>query len=267
MISPRTLIFYFLLFTFMLQTAAFAIQGVSSDDHPPSISLSPAIIMVKAKPRQSFSQELTLYNNTITELTFGLEAMDIVVRNGKRVFVPAGEIEGSIARNAVFSRSTLLVLPGSSATTTVTVTLPPSPGTRAIACVFVGRTAIGSKNSLLITGSLGALVTFSIAEDFHVTSQPIQVVTDQDSSSITFSQSMTNVGTDPVVPSGVIAVVDASGALVARLPIPVQRLLPGETQEIKADYPNSLKSGKYRVTFLMENQSAFFSNAAEFSIK
>jgi len=264
--TRRSLFYFALPAALMLAVAVFP-QNITTEEHAPSISLSLAVIMVKAKPGQSFSQDLTIYNNTISELTFNLEAMDIVVRDGKRTFVPAGEIDGSIASNAVFSRPKVVVLPASSATTTVTVTLPPIPGPRAIACVFTGKTAMGSKNSLSITGSLGALVTFSIAEDFHVTSQPIQVAVDQSSPSITFSQSLTNVGSDPVVPTGTIAVLNQNGTLVARLPMPAQRLLPGETQEIKAEYPGALKTGKYRVTFLMENQSAFFSNAAEFTIK
>src|SRR5437867_11822523 len=54
----------------------------------PSISLSPAVVMVKAKSGQTFSQQLTLWNNTQMELVFQLEARDVVVRDGKRAFVP-----------------------------------------------------------------------------------------------------------------------------------------------------------------------------------
>ena len=233
----------------------------------PSITPSPAIIMVKAKPGQIFSQELTLYNNTISELGFSLEAVDVVIRDGKRVFIPAGEIAGSIARNTVFTNSTVFVKPGSSGSSTVTVTLPEAPGTRAIACIFMGKNVMGSQGSLNMTGSVGALVTFTLSDDFHVSSEPIRVVVDQDSPSIVFHQMLKNVGSDPVIPTGVIAITDENGSLVVRLPMPPHRLLPGESHEITAEYPSSLKSGKYRVNFLMENQSEFFSNAAEFSVK
>src|SRR5947209_6105216 len=89
-------------------------------EHPPSLSLTPAVVMVKAKAGQTFSQELTLWNNTSQELAFQMEARDVVMRDGKRVFMPAGEIEGSIARNAVFSEKNLVVRPGSPVTTRVT---------------------------------------------------------------------------------------------------------------------------------------------------
>lgn len=236
-------------------------------ERPPSISLTPAVIMVKAKPGQTFSQELTLWNNTSQALAFQMEARDVVVRNGKRVFVPAGEVEGSIARNAVFSERNPIAPPGASATTTVTVTIPDSAGPRAIACIFMGKTIMGTRNAVAMTGSLGALVTFTMADDFRVQSQPLQVSVDTDAQSITFRQSLTNAGSDPVVPKGVLAVTNEIGRLVTRLSLSGQRLLPGETMEFTAEHAGLLKSGKYRVISLMENESALFSNSAEFTIK
>ncbi len=236
-------------------------------DQPPGISLSPAVIAVEAKPGQTFSQNLTLWNNTIQELSFQMEARDVVVRDGKRVFLPAGEVEGSIARYAVFTAQNVVALPGSFATTRVTVTVPNSPGPRAIACIFMGKTVMGVRQSVAMTGSLGALVTFTLADDFQVQSQPPHVAVDMEAQSIAFRQSLKNTGSDPVVPKGVIAVTNESGALVARLPVSGQRLLPGESLEFTAEHPSLLKTGKYRAMLLLENESAFFSNAAEFTIK
>jgi hypothetical protein len=237
------------------------------EEQPPAISLSPAVVSVKAKPGQSFSQELTLWNNTVQELEFEMEARDVVVRDGKRVFLPAGEVEGSIARYAVFMDKDVVAMPGSSVSTTVTVTVPNAPSPRAIACIFKGKTVMGTRNSLAMTGSLGALFTFTLADDFHVRSQPLQVVVDAEANLINFRQDVTNTGSDPIVPKGAIAVTNESGRLVARLPVSGQRLLPGESQEFTAEHSGLLKTGKYRATVLMENESAFFSNAAEFSIK
>jgi hypothetical protein len=242
-------------------------KSPESEEHPPAISLSPAVISVKGKPGQTFSQELTLSNNTIQELAFQMEARDVVVRDGKRVFLPAGEVEGGIARYAVFTDTDVVVLPGFHVSTRVTVTVPNAPSTRAIACIFRGKTVMGTRNSLAMTGSLGALFTFTLADDFHVQSQALQVSVDADTNSITFRQGLTNIGSDPVVPKGAIAVTDERGHLVARLPVSGQRLLPGESQEFSAEHSGLLKTGKYRATVLMENESAFFSNAAEFSIK
>ncbi|HEY6351451.1 MAG TPA: hypothetical protein VI636_18770 [Candidatus Angelobacter sp.] len=233
----------------------------------PSISLTPAVVMVKARSGQTFSQELTLWNNTTQKLRFRMEARDVVIRGGKRVFVPAGEVEGSIARSAVFSDKNPIAPPGASATTRVTVTIPDSPGPRAIACIFMGQTVMGTHNAVAMTGSLGTLVTFSLADDFHLQSQPLRISVEDSAQLIAFRQVFTNIGSDPVVPKGVIAVTNEGGGLVARLPLSTQRLLPGETMEFTTEYPGALKSGKYRVLSLMENDRAFFANSAEFTIK
>jgi hypothetical protein len=233
----------------------------------PALTLTPAVIMVKAKPGQSFSQDLTLWNNTTLDLAFELVAEDIVVRNGKRVFVPAGELEGSIARNAVFTEKEVIARPGSSVTTRVTVTVPPAPGPRAIACIFVGKTPVGTHDSLAMTASLGALVTFTVANDFKLQSQPLDISVDTDSRMITFREQVKNAGSDPVVPAGVIAVTNERGALIARLPVASHRLLPGESLEFTAEHAGLPKTGKYKAMLLMQHETAFFSNAAEFTIK
>lgn len=235
-------------------------------NRPPSISLAPAVIMVKAKAGQTFSQELTLWNNTTQELSFRMEARDVVVREGKRAFVPAGELTGSIARNAVFSDKDPVAPPGGFAKSRVTVTVPDSPGPRAIVCIFMGKTVMGTHRAVAMTGSLGTLVTFNVADDFHVRSQSIQIVVDTNAQSITFRQLLTNVGSDPVVPKGVIAIMNEAGGLVTRLPLSAQRLLPGESLEFTAEHAGLLKTGKYQVISL-DNENAFFSNSAEFTIK
>jgi hypothetical protein len=254
-------------FSFAATSHAAAAPAQPAVDQQPSISLAPAVIMVKARPGQTFSQDLTLYNNTTMPLAFDVEARDVAVRDGQRIFLPAGELDGSIARNAVFTFPSVSVLPGNSATTTVMVTLPATPGPRAISVVFVGKTILGTRNGVAMTGSLGALITFTLSDDFRVAHQPIHVDVDPDSSTISFHQAVKNIGDEPVVPTGVIAVTDDKGKLVARVPLPVQRLLPGENGELAADYTSPLKPGNYRVTFLMENESAFSSNAADFTVK
>jgi hypothetical protein len=233
----------------------------------PSIAISPAVVMVKAKPGQTFSQELTIWNNTPIDLAFVMEARDVIVRDGKRIYLPGGDVSGSIARNAVFSSYNIEARAGSFASTRITVTLPQSPEPRAIACIFLGKTAMQTHNSLSFTGSLGALVTFTLADDFQVKTQPLEVVTDSELKSISFHQALTNTGSDPVVPNGVIAVVNQDGVLVTRLALRSQRMLPGETVEFTAEHAGLFKSGKYRALFLLENEKAFFSNSADFAIK
>jgi hypothetical protein len=120
---------------------------------------------------------------------------------------------------------------------------------------------------LAMTASLGALVTFTVSNDFHLQNQPLQVSVDTDAKMITFRQQVKNTGTDPVVPAGVIALTNERGALVARLPVASQRLLPGESLEFTAEHPGLPKTGKYKAMLLMQHESALFTNAAEFTIK
>jgi hypothetical protein len=234
---------------------------------PPSISLTPALISVHAKGGQAFSQDLTLWNNTNLKLAFQMEARDVVIRDGKRLFLAAGETEGSIARYAVFNAKTVTVLPGAYVTVTVTVTVPSMPGPRAIVCLFMGKTIVATHSSLAMTGSMGALFTFTLSDDLHIESEPLQVSIDGDAKSVTFRQGLKNIGTDPVLPKGVLAVTNENGTLVAQLPVSGQRLLPGESLEVTAEHAGLFKAGRYRVMCLMENESSFFANAARFTIK
>jgi hypothetical protein len=63
-----------------------------------SVSLAPAIVMVRCKFSQSYTQMLTLINQTQREFVFEMVAQNVVVRDGKRRFVPAGETARSIER-------------------------------------------------------------------------------------------------------------------------------------------------------------------------
>ena len=58
-------------------------------------------------------------------------AEDVVVKDGKRVFVPAGETPDGIAASAVFSQKSVLVKAFSSASVDLRVTLPPQTSVRA----------------------------------------------------------------------------------------------------------------------------------------
>src|SRR5690348_995934 len=72
----------------------------SSESRPPSLSLSPAVVLARGAFGQSLSQTLTITNDTSNEFTFEMAAQDVIVKEGKRVFVPAGETEHSVATTA-----------------------------------------------------------------------------------------------------------------------------------------------------------------------
>src|SRR5947207_256097 len=80
--------------------------------HAGAISVSPSVIMLRGSLGQSTTQRLSIENSTATTFNFRMEAQDVVVRNGKRAFAAAGEMPGSIAATAVFSRNMMTVRPG-----------------------------------------------------------------------------------------------------------------------------------------------------------
>lgn len=89
-----------------------------------------------------------------------------------------------------------------------------------------------------------------------------------DSHEVTIAQKCTNRGTDPVVASGVAAVVDWRGKLVGRTALPARRLLPGETATIAGEFAGDLAPGNYRVlvTYDFEGRKTVTA-AAETSIR
>jgi hypothetical protein len=233
---------------------------------PPTISLSPAVIMLKAQPGASSAHELKITNLTYSRLRFALEAQDVVVRDDKRVFVPAGETEGGIARSAIFDPPAIDLDPGQEAQVTVTLTVPEHPAVRAVVALFQGQTIMGS-GPLTVTGSLGTLITYNLSSNVAITAGTPKVIPETDSSNLTFSQDLRNTGSEPVVPHGTLAILDdQSGKLIGRVDIEPHRLLPGEKFNCAVEYPSSLKSGDYRAMISFEDEGAVQTSAIKFKV-
>src|SRR5690348_16252751 len=106
-------------------------------------------------------------------------AEEAVVRDGKRVFVSAGELPGSIAATAVFSVPSVSVKPFSNATVDVHFTVPQGTQIRAVVALFRGTDKIPScAGSISVTASLGTLITFNMTDQVHVAADPL-TATDQ----------------------------------------------------------------------------------------
>src|SRR3954468_1800832 len=97
-----------------------------------SVSVAPAVVQFRGAPGATSTQTLTLRNGTAVALSFTLEAQDVVVRDGKREFVTAGEIASGAARTAVFSVPSVVVPAGEQRSVEVTVTIPPAMSQRAM---------------------------------------------------------------------------------------------------------------------------------------
>jgi hypothetical protein len=249
---------------------------------PPSISLSPAVIMAKGALGQELTQTLTLTNNTALDLGFDLVAEDVIVKEGKRVFVPAGETPNSIAASAVFSpkaveikglgapflaKNTILIRAYSSGSAAVRLTLPAQTSVRAVAVVFRGTDKLPtSTNNVGMTASLATLVTFNLSENVKLQPEPVRVIPANDTANMTIAQWIANTGSEPALPEGTAAVLNNGGSLVGKTTFSPQRLLPGERLEFTAEYPDQLRPGDYRALCSFQFEGKTLTSDASFKV-
>jgi len=247
------------------QTAAVSASGESGVPQA-SIALSPAIIMVRCKPGQSTTQTLTVVNHTADEVRFNLETEDVFVHEGKRSFSPAGRIASGIASSSVASPAAVVVKAGEEASVQVTFTLPPGTEQRAVVTFFRGIVVHADKGAIGLGASLGALITFNISSDYNVESGPLAASPQTPSANVILSEELRNIGSEPVIPKGVIVILNGSGRRVAKAPFIPQRLLPGERLIFAATNPAQLAPGHYRTMSSFEFEGKVLTSAGEFTI-
>jgi len=233
-----------------------------------ALSLSPAVIMASGTFGQSLTQRLTINNSTPDVFTFHMMAEDVMVRKGKRAFMPAGELPGSIAATAVFSPEEIVAPPKSSESVTVTITLPPKTDIRAMVAIFHATNAIRpNKGSVGLVASIGTLITFNLTSDVKIAPDPLRITPASATTNLAFSQYLTNTGTEPALPKGVAAILNQSGKLVGKAVFPEQRLLPGERLLFRAEYPGTLKAGSYRVLCTYSYAGHILTRQADFTVQ
>jgi hypothetical protein len=232
-----------------------------------SLSVSPAVLELRGQVGQSTTQTLTFTNGTSRSLSFQMRAYDAVVRDGKRVLVEAGTLPGSIAATAAFRPRLFTVIPGQSVKIDVTVTIPPRPAVRAIAVMCDGTTKLG-QSPLRTTASIGTLLTFAIAGDvLAAEASALRVDPPTASSNLIASQQVVNSGTEPMVASGMLAIINRAGALVARRAIPSWRMLPGEKIDLRVEYGGELPSGSYRALVTYDLINRTLTSSADFNVR
>jgi hypothetical protein len=232
-----------------------------------SIALSPAIIMVRCKPGQSTTQTLTIVNHTADEVRFNLATEDVVVREGKRFFSPAGQIANGIASSAVASPTSVVVKAGEEASVQVTITIPPETGQRAVATFFRGGIISPGNGAIGLGASLGTLITFNVSRDYQVEAGPVQASLQTPAANVILSEELRNTGSEPVMPKGVIVILNTSGKRVAKAPFTSHRLLPGERLIFAATNPAQLAPGRYRTLSSFEFEGKVLTRAGEFIIE
>jgi hypothetical protein len=230
----------------------------------PSVSLAPAVLVIHSKFGQAVTETVTMTNGTAHVLNFDMDAQDVIVKNGKRVFVPAGQLPNSIAASAVFSRRSGTVQPGSEESVQVILTVPAATSIRACIVSFHSKHVAMARNAVSLSASLGSLMTFVLTDAIVVEPGAVRVRAATASANLKVVESLKNTGAEPVVPTGVVAFVDAGGALAAKIPFDAQRLLPGEDLEFSATYAGRLKPGLYRVLCSFEFEGKTLTTTGEF---
>jgi hypothetical protein len=224
-----------LAFVFALGAAAAAAQ---------SLVLRPAAVPLKGQVGQSATQVLTLHNDGDQPLEFDVVAQDVIVRDGKRLFVEAGKLAGSIAATAVIQPRRVRVEPRSSSSATVIFTVPEGMQHRAAVAMFKGTTPVqaGQRKAFL---SLGTLFTFAVSDNVSVKGE-LRATPPAANANASLAGMLANDGTEPVVATGVAVLVDAAGRMVGKSAFESKRLLPGESATLHAEYPGDLEPGSYR---------------------
>ena len=207
----------------------------------PNLSLSPSVVMLKAAFGQTIKQTITLNNGTAQGLDFEMIA--------------------------VFSERSGHVGSGSAQAIQVLLTIPDQTAIRAVAIYFRSRHVVVEHGTVSITATIGALITFLISDDIAVQAEPIRVHAATSSENLKIVEALKNTGSEPVVPDGVAAFVDAGGLLVAKVPFQSQRLLPGERLEFTAEYAGRLKPGAYHVLCTFSYEGKALTNSAEMRVR
>lgn len=224
--------------------------------------------MAKGNYGQSLTQKLTINNQTPNVFSFQMIAQDVTVHDGKRVFSPAGDVPNSIAASAVFSPREIIAPPYTSQSVTVTLTIPQTTSIRAIVAVFRAKSSIDPKSgSVGLTASMGTLITFNLGPNVAISAEPVKVTPATDTTNLSFDDTLTNTGTEPVIPKGVAAILNENGHLAGKASFAVQRLLPGEKLVYHAEFPDQLKPGDYKVLCTFQFEGHTETEQAQLTVK
>jgi len=233
----------------------------------PSISLSPAVVMAKGSFNQTLTQTLTLTNQTGRDFAFEMVAEDVLIKDGKRIFVAAGETPNSIATSAVFTQKTVLVKPFSAVSVDVRLTLPAETNIRAVVAMFRGTDKLPTASGAVgMTASLGSLITFNLSDNVKLQPEAVRVIPASETANMKIAQWISNTGTEPALPEGAAVVLNAGGGLVGKAVFDPQRLLPGERLEFSAEYPGELPPGNYRALCSYQFEAKTLTSEAPFQV-
>jgi hypothetical protein len=111
-------------------------------------------------------------------------------------------------------------------------------------------------------------MTFALSGDvIAVAASPLVVQAPTTTSNFIAAQHVANGGTEVLVVTGMLAILDTNGALVGKQSIPGWRLLPGERSDMRVEYGGDLPSGHYRAQVTYDLTDKTLTSSADFIVR
>jgi hypothetical protein len=233
--------------------------------HAGNITIAPAGISMKGSAGHAATQVFSVVNSSDTPLVVTVDVADVLVRDGKRVFVPAGRTVGSIAAMVTTATKEFTLGPGEERRVPVTFVLPAETSIRAVA-VFFHALPPQTTSKIRIRLNLGAVVDFSTSNEIVLQIAKPAVIPPTAGSNAVITEQLENVGPEPAIVRGVAAILDGPGKLVGKATFDQRRLLPGEKNSLRAEYAGTLSPGKYRLLSSLEYAGQTITRSTEFIV-
>ncbi len=147
------------------QTSTASLDAAVAQAGAGSLTMIPGFILASVAPKQSATYTLVINNLTARELTFEAEGLDLVLKDGKPVYLAANETPDSVAGSLLFSTKSVNVKPGQSASLDLTLTLPAQTQVRGVLVTLNGADQIPDGRGASMTPSLGTFISLARSGD------------------------------------------------------------------------------------------------------
>jgi hypothetical protein len=217
-----------------------------------AISVSPAALSLKGTPGRTLTQEFEISNTADAAFMVDIDAEDVIVKEGKRTFVSPDRTPDSLAALVTIPTRHIILQPGERMKVPVTFIAPEETRSRAVVVFFHAFRARPLEHQPRIRLNLGSVVDFTVSNEVMLRVVSLGVEPQTNSSNVVITGDLTNVGPEPAIARGVVAILTENGELVGKTAFQQRRLLPRERNQTRAEYPGALKSGKYRAVCTIE---------------
>ncbi len=231
-----------------------------------AISISPAALSLKGAPGRTITQEFDVSNSTDVPYFVDVDVQDVVVKQGKRTFVSPERTPDSLAALVTLPRRRALVLPGEHLKVPVTFVAPDESRNRAVVVFFHASREHAVPNQPKIRLNLGTVVDFTVSNEVILRVTSLGVEPQTSTSNVAITEELANVGPEPAIARGVVAILSDKGDLVGKTEFQQKRLLPREHNQTRAEYPGALKSGRYRAICTIEFADSTLTRTVELVI-